>query len=252
MSAIVELQERIQDTVARIAEYEKAALLPNAPRSLLMGIRSLEKLKAELESDFAKLAAQDELEICKYRLLPPTEERPRLDAIVNAWGQYQLLFSAVYDAVRHGGVAKKRTSKEALEETAFGFAFTFTGSIGVVLTLPRQTATLNVARHLENTISTILEMTKSHSAEQLRSFVDRIGVSPLKKFGNWVDTHVEFRAGAGIDWEGPSENLPPSILVQIQEFKVLRDAIHQVSEPVVTERVVSGVHLPGGLHPEEL
>jgi hypothetical protein len=56
MSAIVELQDRIQDTVTRIAEYEKALLLPNPPRSLLMGIRSLEKLRAELESDFARLA----------------------------------------------------------------------------------------------------------------------------------------------------------------------------------------------------
>jgi hypothetical protein len=50
--------------------------------------------------------------------------------------------------------------------------------------------------------------------------------------------HVEFGAGASIDWQGPSES---SLLVQIQEFRLLRRALHIVTEPVTTQTVVSGL-----------
>ena len=51
MSAIVELQDRIQNTEALIAEHERSAaeLGPEPPRSLLANIRALEKLKKRLE-----------------------------------------------------------------------------------------------------------------------------------------------------------------------------------------------------------
>src|SRR5438067_67376 len=141
MSAIVELQERIQGTILRLAEYEKAAKLPNAPRSLMMGIKSLEKLQAELEADFSKLARDEELEVCRYRLIPPSEARPLLDGIASAWSRYQALFSAVYDSIAYAGSPKKRTSKKTITETQFAFAFTFSGSIGVALTLPTRQVT---------------------------------------------------------------------------------------------------------------
>lgn len=70
MSAILEIRERIEKTVARISEYEKALLLPGAPQSLMVSIRSLEKMRIELERDFAILAREEESQICRYRLLP--------------------------------------------------------------------------------------------------------------------------------------------------------------------------------------
>ena len=54
MSALVELQDRIQSTNALIAEHERAAVGVGAPppRSLLANIRALEKLKRRLESEY--------------------------------------------------------------------------------------------------------------------------------------------------------------------------------------------------------
>src|SRR5437868_2058803 len=102
MSAIVEIRDRIQATITRIAEYEKAARAPGAPESIFIGIRSLEKQRAALEADFTRVAKDEELEICRYRLMPAKTERPRLGAIADAWNTYQALFSSLYTAIKHG------------------------------------------------------------------------------------------------------------------------------------------------------
>lgn len=242
MSAIVEIQERIQSTVARIAEYEKAALLPGAPASLAIGIRSLEKLKAELEQDFAKLARDEELEVCKYRLLPQQGIRPSITAIANAWTRYQSLFSSVYEALLKQRSGKRKVStRQARTETQFAFAYTFTGSIGVVLTLPTEQMTYFRARDLEQVNKVIFDMTRAGSAEKLASFVETLGVPPVVKFAHWVDAHVAFAAGAGIEWEMSREGGPLKLLVQTQEFKALKDAMDQITEPKEETLPVTGI-----------
>jgi hypothetical protein len=247
MSAIVEIQERIQNTVALIARYEKVAAQPNSPPSLRASIQGLEKLQESLEREFEKIAHDEELEICRYRLLPEQGERPALAAIAKAWTQYQTLFSSVYDAIKNRNEPKKkprtrkpRTRKESLAETQFAFSYTFSGSIGVALTVPAQQTDYFMARLLERTAQTIAEMAKAQTSEALAGFVDRLGVSPVAKLGAWVDAHVAFGAGAGVEWDissGPA----PTLLVQVQEFKALKQAMDKISEPTEATETVVGL-----------
>src|SRR5258708_22949719 len=129
MSAIVEVQERIQLAVARLAQLHKAAGEPNPVASLFANIRGLEKMLASLENEFQRLARTEELEICRYRLLPEPGSRPTVTAIAKAWTQYQALFSSVYDAIISGPKQRSRTTKQVLAQTQFAFGYTFSGSI---------------------------------------------------------------------------------------------------------------------------
>jgi hypothetical protein len=240
MSAIVELQQRIQSTVARIAEFEKAAAQPNSPPSLLANIRGLEKLLASLEYDFERLARSEELDICKYRLLPQAGERPTLTAIARAWTQYQVLFSSVFDAITRGAKKRGRTGKQTLAQTQFAFGYTFSGSIGVVLTLPNRRVDLVTSKALEKTAQTILEMVKAQSEEKLADFVKRLGVPPVAKLAAWADAHVAFEAGAGVEWDISTERTL-ELLVQVQEFKLLKQTMDKISEPTEVVDSVTGV-----------
>ncbi len=238
MSVIVELFDRIQGTNALIAEYEKAAVRPGAPGSLFAQIRGLQKLRDSLEQEFSKYARDDELEVCRYRLIPQANQRPVIDAISSAWHEYQSLFSSVYSAVAKNTSGKPR---QLAQETQFIFAFTFSGSIGVTLALPTKQITDFVARDLERINETIFEMAKARTSEQLGLFTERVGRKPVLSFGRWVDAHVKFTAGAGIDWTGPTEHIGQPLLVQMQEFKVLQNAFRVVTEPKEEERLVSGL-----------
>jgi hypothetical protein len=244
MSALVELQERIQATVVRIKELERAARQPGAPRSLFVGIRSLEKIQAELEHDFAEVAKDEELGILKYRLLPEYGTRPSITAIANAWSKYQAMFSSVYDALLKQQTPSRkrtRTSKQAKVDTEFAFAYTFSGSIGVALTLPTGQMTDLRARALEEVNIVISDMAAAQNSEELAGFVDRLGVPPVIKFGSWVDSHIAFEAGAGIEWEISQQPTPPSLLIQVPEFRALKEAMNQITEPQEVTLPMTGV-----------
>jgi len=229
MSAVVELQERIQSIVTLIAECERAASRPDPPASLLAQIRSLEKLRGSLEQEFEKYAAAEELEVCRYRLIPLEGQRASLNAIVNAWGKYQALFSSVYDAVKRGRL-EGRIKRRSLEETEFAFGFAYAGSIGLALTLPsRRLAGLSLLQDLERTNNEIFAMAQARSSEQLAMFVERLGVPPVAKLSKWVDAQVQFAAGAGIEWQMSAQPNAPRLLLQLQEFKTLQEAIKEAS-----------------------
>lgn len=236
MSAIIEIQERIQGTVALLAEYEKAALRPGAPASLRVNIRSLEKLSSQLEQEFHEIAAHEELDVCRYRLLID-RERPAFGSITRAWGQFQALFSSVYDAVKNGPKKRGRISKHVIAATQFGFAFTFPGSVGVTLTLPTED---DDADHLHKAAEVLFEMAKSASVEEVAALVERFGIPPIIQLSRWVNAHVEFRSGADVEWH-TKERTTSSVLIQHQEFKRLQDAIETVSAPKEIEQVMPGM-----------
>jgi hypothetical protein len=237
MSTIANILQHIQETEALIAEYEGAALRPGSPSSLLVNLRSLEKLKRQLEREFEELAAREKMDVYRYRLLLD-ESRPPLVAIAKPWTQFQALFSAIYDAIKHGATnTSRRMVQQDVLATQFHFAFTFPGSVGVVLTLPSSLGGDSETDYLVESTNTLFEMAKASTAEEVKSFVERLGVPPVVKLNRWVKAHVAFDSGAGIDWR------TRTLLVQKQEFKQLRDVIKKVSEPTVIEQVMPGLLL---------
>ena len=107
MSAVVELRQRIESIGALIEEHERAALRKDAPPSLYANIRALEKQRRRLEREFEDIAAQERLDVYRYRLLLEADRRP-LVALAKPWSQFQALFSAIYDSLKNGAATKPR------------------------------------------------------------------------------------------------------------------------------------------------
>ncbi|SPF43699.1 hypothetical protein SBA4_3090018 [Candidatus Sulfopaludibacter sp. SbA4] len=233
MSALAEIRDRIEKTVIRIAEYEKAAARPNSPLSLVANIRALEKVQASLEREFENLAHEEELEICRYKLLPEHGQRPSISAIADAWGSYQDYFSSIYATVATRNSTKKKTARAARQESQFGFGYTFSGSIGVVLTIPAG-VDFAKARDLREASELMRRMTKIQTPEALAGLAENAGAPAITKLGEWVQTHLAFGAGASVDWDIGGPPSPP-LLVQVQEFKLLKQAMERATEPIKTE-----------------
>ena len=72
MSALAELEQRLQNTGALIAQYQNALASPDAEQyreSLAVSLRSLQKLHKRLENEFLELAALQQQEVYRYRRL---------------------------------------------------------------------------------------------------------------------------------------------------------------------------------------
>jgi len=90
---------------------------------------------------------------------------------------------------------------------------------------------------MEKTVQTIFEMSKTHSSEELARFVTRVGGPPVAKLRSWADAHIQFGAGASVDWYDTPR---PPLLVQFEELTLLKNALDSMSEPTITVDTLSG------------
>jgi hypothetical protein len=239
MSEIEGLTRRIQDTNEAIARLERSMVdRPELP-SLLTNMSSLRKLYANLEAEFRQAADSLGVDVCRYRLFVDGEE-PTLPGIASALNDFQTMFSLVYAAITDGPKATGHLGAEAAKDTTFGFSYSFSGSTGVVLTLPNQRLLFDeVSTALDKAMAEVFTMAKASTPDHVRDFARRLGAAPVRALYRWANDHVRSRLGAEIAWQR-SERVRASVFVQQPELERLRDAIVVTSDKVVTTLVTAG------------
>jgi len=240
MSYLLDIQEKLQDTAAMLAQLERdLARRPDA-FGVQLNIMSLEKRKQKLETELSAATAAMGLEVCSYRLLP-TQERVKLAGVTSALGQYQSLLSSFYDAIKNGPKRSAKLSAEVVAETALDLAYVFPGSIGFVLTVPNET-TLFDNTTIDESISLIFEVAKAQRPDEVLAFARRLGPAPIRALYNWADAHVKALFTADIEWRR-GERIRQKGMIQWQEFERLQRAISETSDEVSEEFTLTGMLL---------
>lgn len=238
-SELAEIQTKIQDTNAAIARLERMMVdSPDLP-SLLANMRSLQKRYKKLEADF--VAAADELgvDVCSYRLFPD-ETTPTLTGIVSALGDFQSLFSVVYDARRHGPKKRIRLGDDVVRESSFGFAYTYSGSLGVTLTLPNERLLLQeIDTAIDEAMKAIFAMARLGEPSEILTFARSLGPATVRALYKWADDHVKAGLGADIRWRR-GEQVRASLLIQRPELERLKQTIDITSDTEEVEIDLTG------------
>lgn len=242
MAELLEIITQIEDTEAAIARTEQAFAAHPKESGLRFALASLEKRQQELSADFNSLAAARGLDVCSYRLFDKSSTRPSLRAFANALRDFQELFTTVYDALVKGPKERLRVGVESIAQTAFGFGYSFTGSLGVVLTLPNER--LLIPTPLDDTIKTVFALARSESPQDVEGFVKTLGPAPIKMAYLWAQHHVEAGVGAEIEWRR-ADQVRAKALFQPPELARLQRAIETTSEIEETTFTWVGVLLGG-------
>lgn len=229
MSRLLDTVDKLQKTEAAIRRLEEAvAEHPELP-SLAVNLRSLERRRRDLEMTFGRLTHEDFLDVCSYRIFSEAEDtRVTIPSLASALGDFQLLFTVVYDALKNGARQRIRRNPEIAAATTFEFGYSFTGSVGFVFTLPNDRL-LTGGTDLDRAIDTIFELAKARDTDQIRSFARTLGVAPIRLMYKWATDHVDAGLGVDIDWRR-EYNVRSNLLVQVPELEVLQHAISQTSE----------------------
>src|SRR3954467_3451074 len=114
-------RSEIQDTQAAIRRLEKAAAKHPEVPSVAASLRSLQKRQQNLEAVFSNLADEQWFDVCSYRFLPEKEGPVTLPSLTSTLGDFQALFTLVYDTLKNGPKQRGRPSIEATVTTTFGF-----------------------------------------------------------------------------------------------------------------------------------
>src|SRR5579864_1896877 len=165
MSLLLDLQDQIQNTEEAIARLERAATVEKSPSILSMS-RSLEKRRTSLEHEFLEAAKDLGVEVCSYRLFD-SNGQPKIAGVSRSLGGFQQMFSVTFDAIQSGKQKERtRISAEVEQTSAFEFAYAFSGSIGIVLTVPSEILMFPGSK-FDETIATIREMSSAVTPRQV-------------------------------------------------------------------------------------
>jgi hypothetical protein len=233
MSDLLHIQEQLRDTNAAIAKSEQAIALDPSSKAVGTMLRSFQKRQQKLESEFAELAKHVGTDVCSYRFFSDDVQQ-KITPVCLALIDFQSLYSLAYDAIKSG--AKKpgrRLPPEVVDESAFGFGYTFSGSLGVVMTFDNSKRLL-FETVFDESMGEVAALAQATSSAEVLECGKRVGVPVVRAAHKWAATHAEAALGAEIAWKKGDEVLW-DLLLEPRIFADLAETIRGTTEIVVDE-----------------
>lgn len=217
MSRIVELQRELQDAAMAVAHAERTlAAHPDMP-SVLATLQTIQKRRENLQKEFTAAANELGLDVCSYRIEMPDGAPATIAAMTAILGAFQKTFTSVYDALLNGPKKTTKTSPDVLGATSFEFAYTFPGSVGVMMTLPVERMLLD-GTQLEKAIATTFELMTANNPQKIEEMTERLGVAAVRQAHHWASENAKAHFGADIAWQRDHQVLR-EIRMQPQELR---------------------------------
>lgn len=226
MSKLAELQMELQEASAAIVRAERTvAQHPDIP-SAAATLRTIIKRRDNLEQQFFAEANEVGLDVCGYRI-EPNEGRATIAAVTAVLGAFQKTFTNVYDALTLGRPKMKaKASRDTIEATAFEFAYSFPGSIGIMMTLPNDRLLLGETG-LDDAIKTTFDLLNAKTQDEVQLITDKVGLPAVRAAHEWAEENAKAGFGARITWQR-DEVIRDSMHAQTQELAQLSSFMKQI------------------------
>jgi len=209
---------------------------------MLLALRSLEARRDDLLSELSQLTRSEHVEICDYRIIPEDERSYAIAGVSSALKQFQETVTSVFDAMRSlKPKSRAKVSPEVIQKTQFDFGFAYSGSLGIVLTIPNDRLLLEEASTLDHAVAAVFDLLKIKDAEGVREAASQYGVATIRKLHDWTKTHSQYGMAADIKWVRDSETRN-EVLAQPVEM----DRIYRIIEEK-TDKETERVTITGNL-----
>jgi hypothetical protein len=221
MSRLGELQGLIQEAVQGLARFDQAIVGDPDSKSLVSAAKSLRNQYEQLLEQFLAEANRIEIDVCTYRMFTIFGGvRYTLNEVTTALRDFQQLFTTVFRALRAHTV-KQRSD---IENSDFGIAYTFPGSLGVALTLPRERQLFSSGNEFDDAMRTVFGMVRASTPDEILQHVRNVGRAAVRQMDKWAADHSAHGLGADINWKIQAPN-PTRLFIQPPEISGLRNAI---------------------------
>jgi hypothetical protein len=199
MSRLADLQKDLQGAAAAVAHAERTlAAHPNVP-SVRATLQAIQSRRASLEEQFFAAADELGLDACGYRI-EMEGSTASISGLTSVLGTFQKLFTTVYDALERGAKKKAaKNSERAIADTNLGFAYTFPGSVGVMMTLANDRFLFE--SKLDAAMEKTFDLIRAKDTDELQLLTDLVGVPAIRLIHQWAEENVKAGFGADIVWQ---------------------------------------------------
>ncbi|HWR72899.1 MAG TPA: hypothetical protein VN604_06995 [Nitrospirota bacterium] len=227
MKNLLDIIQKISSTQDAIRKTQD--LLRQFPKdyTIMANLESLIRRASALEDSFLHRAHQEHMDVCTYRMIADDNGNYPILSLGSALSDLQRWFSTVYDSLKNGPKQRARLAPEVLKFTTLNFAFTFTGSVGVAMTIPSERMLFD--NDLQRAMHKTVEMLKAESSDQIHYFAQELGAASVRSLYNWVSDHIKTGVGAEIRWLRDLEILT-DITIDHLHLSNLGKAIEETSD----------------------
>jgi hypothetical protein len=215
MSKLAELQRDLQEASAAVAHAERTlAAHPNVP-SVHATLRTIQNRRASLEEQFFAVADDLGLDVCGYRI-EMEGNTASISGLTAVLGTFQKIFTTVYDALERG-VKKKaaKNSDRAIADTNLGFAYSFPGSVGIMMTLANERQLFGAK--LDTAMEKTFDLIRANDPQELQLLTDQVGLPSIRLVHQWAEENVKAGFGANIVWQR-DDLVKRGVRVQVPEL----------------------------------
>lgn len=237
MSDYGSVAEKARRAFASLARVEAAARLEPDSAALQIKLAGRRRFAEELKARLYRISEVEQVEVCDYRLVPQYTDRFALGHVTKSLLDYQNVFSQVYDALKNGPKKRALIGKEAEAESSLEFAYSYSGSLGVVLLAPSQRDFFS--GQLDTSIDALFQVIEITNTFEVRDLAKSLGEAVVKRIHDWSEVNV--KAGFAIDLQwSRSDGRKLGSFVNVEQLERIASVISSTSDVQISEIDVVG------------
>lgn len=237
MSDYGSVAEKARRAFASLARVEAAARLEPDSAALQIKLASRRRFAEEIKSRLYRISEMEQVEVCDYRLVPQYTERFALSHVSRSLLDYQNVFSQVYDAIKNGPKKRAIIGKEAEAESSLEFAYSYSGSLGVVLLAPSQRDFFT--GQLDTSIDALFQVIEISNTFDVRDLAKSLGEAVVKRIHDWSEVNVKAGFAVDLQWSR-SDGRKLANFVDVDQLQNIASVISATSDLEVTDIDITG------------
>ncbi len=239
--------ERARQAFASLARSERA--LDRNPQSASAQINYASRRKAadQAQAELLSLAEINRIEICDYRLMPRQSHGFALHRVASSYLNYQNLFSQIHDFFQNGRKTNAYISTQAAIESSLEIAYTYSGSLGVVLLAENDPSFFS--GKLDRSVDALFDVVNTRDSSGVKHISHEFGAGVVKRLNDWSSGNVMGGFDLDINWKKSNGNHVGGVL-EVEDFRKIVDLVSYTSEesssPIDAFGMLVGINLKAG------
>lgn len=164
---------------------------------MALGLGSAQRRALRSQQELESLAGRQQIDLIRYRLIHGDSEFFPVEAVTASAGWFQRSFTGAVDFIENGAKAKAKYAESIVEKSRLNFAYTFSGSFGMVFSVENHRDIFQNSKMDEvvDVFSQFLEVSDNSEAIDASR---KLGGALISQLCAWVDTNAKW--GNAVDF----------------------------------------------------
>lgn len=237
MSDFASVLEKNRALASRLVLLERELAQNPGDYALEKDLRAITRLSQRYEQEFLDFAGADQIDVCKYRINPAGKSY-LIKNVTESLSRFQDVITSIYDSKISGPKSRARYGREVHANSALRFGYTFSGSLGIVLTLPSSRDLFS--GQFDDVVDAFQQILNVKDEYEVRDISRHLGMAVLGQVYRWASNNSSSEYSLDIRWTR-SDGVQRGEYIENDRLKKITDIIGITKDSEDTHLQKSGI-----------